>query len=700
MKKLIVVVLAGCAGIALFFTGPFGMEKTRTASDFLYLGVSVAHVAWAGLTLIRGQFSRLSGASSHVRVPSWRGKTRALEVLAGAALILYIFSYIFATNANMDYVQRFAESSGNLRLAPDSLTERLNSLLRYLPLLLTDFFLIILNGWTTLRRDGVNSRRVIEVFAFPFALISSILYTASIPSFISLEGIGLLAYCCLVPLFLVLLYAPQWWGVFYGTVFGVIQTMLTNHWLGTFSLVSLQLITGVYLILYAVFMTAVVAVFRRFGRKALFFIPFLWIVFDYLRSLGFIGYPWGFLGVSQYRFLEIIQIASITGVWGVTLLVLLANGVLAFLAASAMEGRLNKRTLLGFPVAYAVFFSAVAVFGPASIAAERNAEEKLPRMRVALIQQNADPRKHDYRETFEVLRNQTDMATAKKPDLVVWSETAFVPNIRRWSRMDPARYPYARLVNEFLEYQKSLDVWLLTGNDDYELVPREDGETDRFEYNAAVFFDPAGNRVETYRKIHLVPFTEYFPFKEAFPGFYEWLKNSDVYLWEPGERRVVFEHPMVRFSTPICFEDGFPSDIRAFVAGGAQLIINISNDFWSLTDVEAQQHFANGLFRAVENSRPMLRASASGVTSAVDSTGRVLGRLPFYEEGFLIADTGVGAERVTLYTRFGDWLPFASAGIIVAAFALSFLRIRYRKRRRVDGEQEAQGNRGTGGGGP
>jgi apolipoprotein N-acyltransferase len=257
---------------------------------------------------------------------------------------------------------------------------------------------------------------------------------------------------------------------------------------------------------------------------------------------------------------------------------------------------------------------------------------------------------------------------AYQPDLVVWSETAFVPNIRRWSQMDPARYPYARLVNRFLDYQKILNVWLLTGNDDYELIELDDGETERYEYNAAVFFDPAGNRVKTYRKIHLVPFTEYFPFKESFPKFYEWLRNSDVYLWEPGTERVVFEHPLVRFSTPICFEDGFPSDIRWFVRAGAELIINISNDYWSLTEVEAQQHFTNALFRAVENRRPMLRASASGVTSGVDTTGRIIDRLPFYEEGFLVTEVRTGATGLTLYARFGDWLPLVSASLLALAF--------------------------------
>ena len=676
MKKHIAILLTGVLGTVFFLTGPFGMEKTRTALDYLYLGLSVSHVVWAAAILTRRMIRARRRSLPLVSAAA----TRAPEVLVSIALILYIFSYIFATNANMDYVQRFAASNGNLRLAPDSLTERLNSLLRYFPFLIADFMYIVINGIGALRQSPrARTVRAIKAFALPITLISSLLYTASIPSFIRLEGVGFLAYFCLVPLFLVLVYAHRWWGVFYGTLFGVIQTMLTNHWLGTFSLVSLQLITIVYLILYALFMTVAAALFKRFNRCAAMLVPFLWVVFDYLRSIGFTGYPWGFLGVSQYTFLPVIQIASVTGVWGITLLVLLANGILALIASKAIDGKIAVKDIIFLPALYLFLFVAVLVFGVVSIADKKNKNSNLPMIKVALVQQNADPRKHDYEQTFGVLREQTDKAVEKDPDLVVWSETAFVPNIRRWSQMDPAVYPYAKLVNEFIEYQKSLDVWLLTGNDDYELVQADDGGTERYEYNAAVLFDPEGNRVETYRKMHLVPFTEYFPFKKAFPGFYEWLRNSDVYLWEPGTERIVFDHPLVRFSTPICFEDGFPADIREFVLAGAELIINISNDFWSLTEVEAQQHFANALFRAVENSRPMLRASASGVTSAVDTTGKALAKIPFYMQGHLVAEVPAGVNHRSLYTRFGDWLPVASAGVIVLAFILSFARFIRRK---------------------
>jgi apolipoprotein N-acyltransferase len=246
-----------------------------------------------------------------------------------------------------------------------------------------------------------------------------------------------------------------------------------------------------------------------------------------------------------------------------------------------------------------------------------------------------------------------------------------VPNIRRWSKVDPQSSTYAALVRDFLDYQAGLGHWLLTGNDDYELVVGERGEKERLDYNAAILFDPEGNRVRTYRKLRLVPFTEYFPWKEQLPRLYSWLKERDVYLWEPGKERVVFSHPLFRFSTPICFEDAFPGDVRQFVQRGAEVIVNISNDFWSLTPVEGQQHGVNSFFRAVENRVPLVRAAASGLTGYVDAAGRLVAAVPFYQAQYLVVDVEIKEPGVTPYTRFGDWFPKGLLGVFVVLLILS-----------------------------
>jgi apolipoprotein N-acyltransferase len=194
-----------------------------------------------------------------------------------------------------------------------------------------------------------------------------------------------------------------------------------------------------------------------------------------------------------------------------------------------------------------------------------------------------------------------------------------------------------------------------------------------------VLFDSAGVRVQTYHKMHLVPFTEYFPFKKSLPGVYRWLLDFDVYLWEPGSERVIFRHPRFSFFTPICFEDSFPDDIRRFVQQGAEAIVNISNDYWSLTEVEAKQHAVNSSLRAVENARPLLRATASGLTGYFDVDGSLLAAVPYYQERFLVVDLDFRPAATTLYTRWGDWLPQAAAAVLALLALLSFFpRVRRR----------------------
>ncbi len=644
-RRLPAALVSGILALELanFLFGPFGMAKGKTPTDFLFLLLLVFHGVWV-YRLLCGE-----------RELYLRSLFRTPEVLLVATLVLFLLSYIFAANANMSYVQRFAAMKGNIRLAPDSAIERLNSASRFVPLLAVQAGTIV---WFRVRRPlaaarYVGSARFAAQWGLPLALLSAVLYTLALPSFVSLPGIGPLAFVALTPLFLCLHRSSYRWGVFYGVSFGVVESMLTSFWLGTFSLVSLQFVTVVSLVEYLLFMLLLMWLLRRMRPLAYLILPVAWVAFDYLRSAGFLGYPWGMLGVSQYRFTALIQVAALTGVWGVTFVAVLSNGILAHLLSRASA---SKAGAIAPVAAFAALFAALALGGAASIRA-RDARPPAGEVRVALVQQDTDPRKNDYGDTFAILKRLTNGVLPSDPDLIVWSETAFVPNIRKWSKLDPARYPYARLVREFLAYQKRVGKWLLTGNDDYSESIDRSGNVVRRDYNASVLFAPDGRRVETYHKIHLVPFTEYFPYKKQLPFIYNLLINFDVYLWEPGTVHTVFRTPKVTFSTPICFEDAFPNDVRQFVLQGAEIIVNISNDYWSLTDAEGMQHYVNALFRAVENRRPLLRAAASGVTGYVDTSGRLVRSLPMYEQAAMVVDVPLAPERETVYTRFGDWFP-------------------------------------------
>jgi apolipoprotein N-acyltransferase len=648
----IAVFIVAAAEFVNFLVGPFGMPKAKTLPDFVFLLLVVLYALW-GAALLRGR--------TELRL---RSLFRTPETLLVVSLVLFLISYIFASTANLSYAQRFALTNDSLNLAPDSTIQRLNSASRYLPLIALGAWVLIAARfrWPQLRERALGSADVFRVWGLPLALLSALLFSLAFPSFISLAGFAPLAFVALVPLLLALYRASFGRAVFYGVAFGVLQAMIVNFWLGTFSLVSIQFITGLFLVEYALFMPVMIWIMRRLPRLGFVIVPAAWTAFDYLRSRGFLGYPWGMLGTSQYNALPLIQIASVTGVWGVTFLVTFANSALASFVLACYRGGGFDAAALRSPLSYAPVAAAalLLVADAAGGAIAIRVQDGRPidrRLRVALVQEDTDPHKNDYGATFEILKRLTDEALVQKPDLVVWSETAFVPNIRRWSAMDPAKYPLSKLVDRFLEYQKSMHTWLLTGNDDYTLDTDAQGDEVRKDYNASLLFSPDGLLVDIYHKIHLVPFTEYFPYRAQLPWVYDMLKRFDVYFWEPGTVHTVFRMPAMPFSTPICFEDSFPDDVRRFVRDGAQVIVNLSNDYWSLSPVEGKQHYIDSLFRAVENRCPLLRATSSGLTAYVDPTGRLVKSVPYYRQEYLIADLAVPAQHETPYTAWGDWFP-------------------------------------------
>jgi apolipoprotein N-acyltransferase len=181
-----------------------------------------------------------------------------------------------------------------------------------------------------------------------------------------------------------------------------------------------------------------------------------------------------------------------------------------------------------------------------------------------------------------------------------------------------------------------------------------------------------GRNTAIYRKLHLVPFTEHFPYEKQLPWIYKALKNADTHFWEKGDEAVVFFAGGVKFSTPICFEDIFGGLSRDFVRGGAELIVNLSNDAWSKSVPAQMQHLSMAVFRAVENRRSMVRSTASGQTCAIDPSGRVIAMAEPFTEARLTVEVPVITPE-TPYTRWGDlWAKlFTAAAAIMLILGLA-----------------------------
>jgi apolipoprotein N-acyltransferase len=510
--------------------------------------------------------------------------------------------------------------------------------------------------------------------------LSSLAFALSFPSFLSDSGWFPLAFVCLAPLFAVIRRA-SWPAVpFYGILFGYASYALFNYWLGKFHPLTLVVVPPIYAVLFLITLPSLKLADRLFPRHPYLVQAALWVCYEYfLKTSGFLAYSYGNLGYTQYQFLPFIQIADTTGIWGISLLVVFPSALIGHsfgdgLAALRAGWRHYRWPALGFAL---VFVAAIA-YGFAA----RIDTQKPRQWNVALVQQNVDPWKGGYaayRKSLDALVRQSELAMGESPEIVIWSETSFVPAIDYHTRYRPDAQIYG-LVKELRDFLDAQPVPYVVGNDDGQLKRTAGGQDERVDFNAAILFD-RGRIVDTYRKLHLVPFTESFPFERSLPGIYAWLKSADTHFWEQGTVTTVFEAGGVRFSTPICFEDTFGYLCRSFVQRGAQVLVNITNDAWSASVPGAMQHMSMAVFRAVENRRSVVRSTNAGMTAIIDPNGRITASLAPFTEGFLLGKAPVITSTTTLYTRWGDWLPWVLLAASVAAIAAAIVRREYVNRR-------------------
>ncbi|MFP4619148.1 MAG: apolipoprotein N-acyltransferase [Spirochaetaceae bacterium] len=514
----------------------------------------------------------------------------------------------------------------------------------------------------------------------------SVLFALSFPGIVSDKGFFPLAFISLIPVF-VLVHRSSWKLIpLYGVAYGFLSYALFNYWLTTFHPMAILIVPVIYAFYFLIAFPALKLADTLFPKYGYLVQLIIWIAYEYLRTQGFLGYPYGNIGYSQYLFIPFIQISALTGVWGVTALTVFPSAFLGNAVKDGFNG-LNSfiRTHRITAGVFVVLTAAVLVYGAA--VQHDYSEEK--QWKVALIQHNADTWEggiRTFRRNLDILVELSEKALEEDPDIVVWSETAFVPGVD-WHtkyRTDPDRY---ELVKTFREFMQDQEVPFVTGNNDGQLKdPHKppvlsDGSHNRLDYNAVLMYHE--NELKTiYRKTHLVPFTEHFPYENIMPRFHQLLVDNEYRFWEKGMEYTVFEADGVKFATPICFEDVFGYLSRRFVEEGAEVIVNLTNDGWSGSVAAQMQHLGMAVFRSVETRRSMVRSSNSGMTATIDPDGRIVDMLDPFVRDYMVTSVPVYTEKTTLYSRWGNW--FAHAALIGALGLLiggSIVRVLHGRRR-------------------
>lgn len=516
-------------------------------------------------------------------------------------------------------------------------------------------------------------------------LIGSLFFALGFPSFIADWGWAPFAWISLVPIVILIRRIPWWSSPLWGAAYGYITYALFNFWLATFNPVSFVLVPTIYAGWFFMFFPILTLLDRTFTRFGWLAQAIAWVTFDVIRTKGFIGYSYGVIGYSQYGWRSLISIADIFGVMGVSFLVVipsfLIGGWLAETGFLSTDGGITPKKGWSMPTrrwkisagVWAVLMLAANVYG---IVTKVDYTDS-PTWRPALIQHNVNTWLSGidaWRVALDALLEESEEALKEKPDAVIWSETAFVPAIE-WHlqyRDDRERVALIQRLQGFLEDQ---DVPFIIGNND---AVQDAGK--RVEYNAVLRFD-GKEVVGKYRKIHLVPFSEHFPYAKTFPRLMEYIQSQGTPLYGKGNEYTVWDlgddNPKV--SPLICFEDTFGYLARNFVREGAEVLVNVSNDSWSPEPACAIQHLNMAVFRSVENRRSMVRSTTAGLTSVIDPNGKILEKLEPFTQGHLVADVPVYTGRTTIYNRWGDWfetfLFILAIPMIAAAAVLQVTRL-------------------------
>jgi apolipoprotein N-acyltransferase len=410
-------------------------------------------------------------------------------------------------------------------------------------------------------------------------------------------------------------------------------------------------------VLAAIFSSGVAFASRKGPLWACAAAPFLWVAVEFLRGhLPIFAFPWNLLGYAASDSLALLQLTTITGIWGLSLLIASFNALLAYAILSGRQ-RAWKSVLLA---AAAIIFIAVggSYFVP-------QAQSRF----VAHLVQTNFPQSEEYPPNWDALHageldelSQIGVETAKRePGMIIWPEAPA-----------PLSLQDGFFAQRAMQMAQQAGVPVLLGVGDW----KQDAAGKWYATNSAVMLDATGRRIFTYDKIHLVPFGEYVPLRQrlTFAG----KLTADIGDFTPGNAYRVGEVPGTgatddKFSTFICYEAIFPGATRQFTDNGADLLINMSNDGWFGRSAAPSQHVMMARVRAVENRRWLLRATNNGYTVDVDPYGRVVAQLATDIRGELDAPYDFRTDK-TIYVRLGDWLPWLCVIVSLVALALSFRR--------------------------
>ena len=531
-------------------------------------------------------------------------------------------------------------------------------------------------------RQKTKSKFKYFIISFVLTIFASLIFAFENPNFLYEKGFFFLAYFSYIPVLFVVHNSSVKNVWFYGGLYGALSYFFFAYWLINYNSLCMIIACAVYFIILALVFLLLKYVDLVFVKSA-WLVQFLIIIsYEYLKTLGFLGYNYGVTAYTQWTFIPVIQIVDLIGVFGLNAIIVFPSFVIYAIIQKSLDKRFIRfqkdtdnslydcdthinyvskydralefssvKTPVILLCVWCVIFSLTFSYGFFFKKDYSNNRQ----MTVAAIQHNENPELNGMTENLKNLKtlmNLSDEAKGMNPDikLIVWPETAVVPSIVNNYKSD--NKDKSAFVEDLLAYLNKRECSFVIGNNhvvkEYNLLA---------DYNSALYFENKKAlyppEPEIYSKMHLVPFSEKIPFEGKLKDYL--LKNGS-FIFAQGTEYVTFNKDGMIFSTLICFEDTFTDIARKNVKNGARCFINLSNDAWA-KEVSCQyQHLAMAVFRSVENRVPSIRSTASGQTCIINPDGSIKQMAPAFCKTYVIDTIPVIEKhrKNTIYTLTGD----------------------------------------------
>ncbi len=469
-------------------------------------------------------------------------------------------------------------------------------------------------------------------------------------------NLGFLAWFALVPLIFILFNSSSFEGMIYGFVIGLLSNLISLYWLSTnsgttFLIATLSLIsTSIYLSIFWSLFSLIFCFINNNSSKGIYFFPFGWVLFEYLFSIGIMGFPWMSLATTQTNYLPVIQIVELTGVFGISFWIASLN--IIFFKVLLSKNRVRIRNFNNF-----IFLLVIVwLFGYLRISSIK--DESSNDLEILVVQPNLNPnekwnnniKEKIFDDLIQLSKNNINGST----DLIIWPEVATPFYIFK-------NYTKLTQIKQKLLQDNS---YLLTGSLDWSNVDNKIKN-----YNSVGLISK-NDKISTYEKIKLVPFGEFIPFSIPF------LKNLNLGNYTPGNKKTIFHINNFNFIAKICFESIDPIILskNIYKNNNINFMVIIVNDGWFGNTAGPYQHYGISKLRAVENRIPIIRSANTGISAIINKKGEVEEKIGINKQGVILSKI-IPSNSNTFYSKYGNWL------VILSVFFMSYLLINILKRK-------------------